>query len=282
MSQAKVMALLLKALKNVPNNNRITEGLSKRFSGYLMLDAKYVSVKGRSRKMAFIWVIDYYKHDILFSLLVPDETYTAYWNCLKFLKRINVPVRAIICDEHKAILQASQAVFPRARIQYCHTHILRNIQYQLDVRVSQEDRIFLKKIKGVFTSKKVVEYSRKATVMVRRYGGNPKYLAILADLDRKHEQLITYLIDRRCPRTTNLIEGYNSHLAQRLKAIKGFESYATAEMWLNAFTVLKRITPFTDCEGRFSRLNGESPLFQTVEDAGPVSKVYEYFGREFR
>ena len=81
MSQPKVMKLVLTALKNVSNSNRITEGLCRKFSGYLMLDAKYVAVKGRKRKMAFIWAIDYYKHDILFSLLVPDETYIAYWNC---------------------------------------------------------------------------------------------------------------------------------------------------------------------------------------------------------
>jgi transposase-like protein len=247
-----------------------------------MTDAKYVSVKGHKDKMAFIWFLDYYKHDILFSILVRRETYSAYWQGFKLLKRLDYPCKAVIADEHPAIHAAAKDNFPKARFQLCHTHILRNIRSSLDVRHDEYDKRFLMEVAAMFRSKLLPEYSRKATRLVRKYGDESKYLKILAELDRKHEQLVTYLVDKSCPRTSNLIECYNSHLDQRLRAIKGFESYRNAELWLNAYVVHRRITPFTDCSGRFKKLNGEAPLFFTVEDDGPRRKIQEYFGMDFR
>jgi hypothetical protein len=126
------------------------------------------------------------------------------------------------------------------------------------------DRAFFYDIKGIFASKKVPQYSKRAIRMLKRFSKNKKYLSILAELDRKHEMLITYLVDRSCPRTTNLIEGY-----------------ITANLWLNGFVVLKRITDFTNCEGRFKKLNGDCPLFQTIEEYGPIKKIQRNFGVPF-
>jgi hypothetical protein len=58
--------------------------------------------------MAFIWAVDYYKHDILFSGLYPSETYLAYENCFRFLRKIGFQAKAIICDEHVAIEKYSE------------------------------------------------------------------------------------------------------------------------------------------------------------------------------
>lgn len=134
----------------------------------------------------------------------------------------------------------------------------------------------------MFNSHSLKAYAERGKELIIRYHKQQKYIKILTDLDRKHKLVTTYIVDHRCPRTTNLIEGYNSHLAQRLKSIHGFESYGSANLWLNAFTLYKRITPFTDCKGIFKDMNSHAPLFYTVEDDGPRRKILKYFGVDFR
>lgn len=81
--------------------------------------------------------------------------------------------------------------------------------------------------------------------------------------------------EKRIPRTTNLIECFNSHLEGRLKSIKGFESITHARSWFNAYFIRRRLKPFTDCQGQFRFLNGKCSLevatqnkrkFQTLKE----------------
>jgi len=246
-----------------------------------MLDAKYIAVKGHHRKLASIWAVDYLTHDILYRSLVPEENYLAYSLCLKFLRKIGYPVKAVICDEHQAIIQSTCDIFPKAKIQICHTHVLRNIQKLLNVRYEHYDLLFFKDVQKLFKSNTLGEYSTQGRYLIEKHYKNPLHHRILIDIEQKHQYLTTYLEKQGCPRTNNLIEGYNSHLATRLKSMHGFESYESANIWLNAYTLYKRLTPFTDCRGKFRELNGNAPLFFTIEDDGPRRKILKYFGRDF-
>lgn len=62
------------------------------------------------------------------------------------------------------------------------------------------------------------------------------------------------------PRTTNLIEGLNSQLELRINSIKGFELDKTAYHYINAWTIKRRFTKFTDCKKKFKKLNKKNPL----------------------
>lgn len=232
--------------------------------------------------MASIWAVDYLKHDILYRSLVPEESYLAYSLCLKFLKKIGYQAKAVVCDEHQAIIKSTIDIFPKARIQICHTHVLRNIQKLLNIRYNQEDLVFFKDMQKLLSSKTLREYSVEGIELMKKHYKNPIHRRVLIDLEQKHEYLTTYLVIQGCPKTTNLIEGYNSHLAGRLKSMHGFESYESADMWLNAYTLHKRLTAFTDCKGKFKQLNGNAPLFFTTEDDGPRRKILENFGVDFR
>ena len=72
------------------------------------------------------------------------------------------------------------------------------------------------------------------------------------------------MYQKHIPRTTNLIESYNSHLEGRLKTIKGFESFTHADTWLNAYFLKRRLQPFTDCTKQFKALNGTCSLEHTL------------------
>lgn len=76
--------------------------------------------------------------------------------------------------------------------------------------------------------------------------------------------------DPHVPRTNNLIESYNSHLESRLKTLKGFKSFIHADNWLNAYFIHRRSKTFTDCEGKFKRLNGFCSLQKTMENLSSI------------
>ena len=79
----------------------------------------------------------------------------------------------------------------------------------------------------------------------------------------KRERLIAFAHhpDLDIPKTTNLIEGFNSTTLEiRLGSIRGFESEATAGNYMNALILKYRFHKFTDCKKKFKKLNGKSPL----------------------
>lgn len=63
------------------------------------------------------------------------------------------------------------------------------------------------------------------------------------------------------PRTTNLIEGWNSTTMElRISSIRGFKKEKNARDYINALILKYRFHKFTDCKGKFKNLNGKSPL----------------------
>lgn len=85
---------------------------------------------------------------------------------------------------------------------------------------------------------------------------------LLADFRDNQEYLLNYLKypHLNIPSTTNLLEGFNSQLELRLSSIRGFETEATAKNYINAWIIKRRFTKFTDCRGKFKKLNGKSPI----------------------
>lgn len=76
------------------------------------------------------------------------------------------------------------------------------------------------------------------------------------------------------PRTTNLIEGWNSTTMElRISSIRGFKKEQYARNYINAIILKYRFHKFTDCKGKFKILNRKSPL--------EIAKPLETFGFHF-
>lgn len=262
-------------MKRVPNTNHVTEIICKFFSGYLQVDAKYVSVRPHERKMAFIWAIDYYTHDIVWWTLAREENWESYYFLFKGLKGAGYQLRTLTCDDHKAIRQACYSVYGGgSNIQLCLTHYKRNIQKKLDIRHDQRDRLFMDSIKNLFTSPNGRIFHGRGKSMLRSYSDEKRYVSILSEIDLNLELLTTYQRYAKCPGTNNLIEGFNKHLAIRVRGLDGFKSYTSASLWLNSYVSWRRSTPFQNCRGRFKRLNGVTSLSQTA--GWDVPEIYMF------
>lgn len=76
------------------------------------------------------------------------------------------------------------------------------------------------------------------------------------------------------PRTTNLIEGWNSTTMElRISSIRGFKKERSARNYINAIILKYRFHKFTDCRKKFKNLNGNSPL--------QIAKPLNTFGFKF-
>ena len=83
------------------------------------------------------------------------------------------------------------------------------------------------------------------------------------DYYEKREWIIASILHPKLniPRTTNLIEGWNSTTMElRISSIRGFKKEKYARNYINAIILKYRFHKFKDCKGKFKHLNGKSPL----------------------
>jgi hypothetical protein len=261
----------------LPDNTRLTLDTCNRWSGILNVDGKHVAVKGYERKIPFIYCLDFLKHDIPVGVLAPSENGEAFLKLFRLLKTVGYPLKVVICDDTSALKPALFHYFSKARVQLCHTHYLENIRQVIRFRTEETYRHFFHSlVKHVFEEphndserdlglQHVWDTHAKDNLLLQ---------TILLDVEKRREELFCYQTIPRCPKTNNIIESFNSHLQGRLKTIKGFQTFRSADRWLNAWMLRRRTKPFTDCEAPFTHLNGKTSLSQTTKKGTSAPSLY--------
>jgi transposase-like protein len=267
LSHAQMHFRVQKEMDSLPENTWLTANHCERWSGRLVVDGKYIKVKGYKKKIPFIYGIDFLTHDIPVGILAPSENEHAYTKFFNLLKTCKYPLQIVITDEAGAIKQALKRIYPKARNQICHTHYLENIRQYLKVRTDDKYESFFFDLQYAFRSK---HHFQKRNALLRKirydYGRDVVVQALLIDIQRRNNELFAYSNRmKHCPHTTNIIESYNSHLEARLKSIKGFQSFHSAERWLNAWMLRRRTKAFTDCGEPFKHLNGKCSLEMSIK-----------------
>lgn len=261
-------------LKQLPLNDQLTKDLCdfSRFSRILILDGKYVAVKGFARKIPFIYGIDYLTHDIPLGDLFVSEDEASFSVFFTRLKQLGCRPKVVVADDRAGLKQALLKVFPQAKLQLCHTHYLENLRNLLKIRTEEKYQHFFHSLRlRVFRESKdefdVIEGLKYVTV--NHVGSNTLLQNIVTEIYQRKDDLFNYLQIKDCPNNTNLIELYNSHLNGRLKTIKGFQSFESARLWLNAYLIRRRTKPLTDCEPKFKHLNKHAPLALSIKKQAP-------------
>lgn len=236
----------------------------------MVIDGKYIAVKGFKKKIPFIYGIDYLTHDIPHGDLYTVEDERAFSIFFQALKDIGYEVKIVIADDRNGIKQALFKVFPFAKLQLCHGHFLENIRKALNTRTDDTYQHFFNSLKKhVFTDPKndseVSEGLRH--VSEKHAQGNKLLKSILLLINDRRKELYAYLQIPNAPNNTNLIELYNSHLNGRLKTIKGFSGFVSAQLWLNAYLIRRRVKPVTDCDTSFKHLNSFASLQMTIRES---------------
>ncbi len=250
-------------MDRLPENTWLSANYCNRWSGRLVVDGKYVKVKGYDQKIPFIYGIDYLTHDIPVGILAPSENEEAYYKFFVLLKTCKYPFQIVIADDNGAVRPALAKLYPSMRVQLCQNHYLENWRQALAIRTNDKYRDFFYGLNAVFDPK-LHHKAREAKLqyLYFRYGKYSSVVqTVLVDVAKRSNELFAFKYRlEHCPNTTNIIESFNSHLQGRLKSIKGFQSFRSAERWLNAWMIRRRTKPFTDCEEPFKHLNGKCSL----------------------
>jgi len=216
----------LDALKNLPHCADITRGYCTNYCGILVVDGKYIKVKGYERKIPVVYGIDYLTHDIPTYIFSPAENYHTLHAFFSSLRLLNYPLQAVVSDDNQNIYQAAQHVYPKSISQICHNHYKETIRASLSVRTDPTYVPFMKRIEELFVKRRSEgEFQTIAGRILHQYKDDPRCVSVLIDIQKRLPQLTAYMSQRNIPRTTNLIESYNSNIEGRLKTIKGFESF---------------------------------------------------------
>lgn len=269
LSPTRTYARVMKEFDGLPDNTEITKQFCTYSSGILIVDGKFVKVRGYAQKIPFIYGMDYLSHDIPVAQLSKAESSYAFDAFFEKLKSCNYPLKIVVADDRSSIDSSLKRHFPEALIQRCQGHYLENIRQVLHTRTDETHRHFFNSLKKhVFDEYKNQGHLNDALhhVLTERSSHDPLCQAIVMDIHRRQKELFAYKNIPDCPPNTNLIELYNSHLNGRLKTIKGFKSFHGAERWLNAYTLRRRTKNLTDCGPKFKHLNGTCSLKQVLKN----------------
>ena len=173
---------------------------------------------------------------------------------------MDYPLKIVVCDDTAAVDLALKRVYPKAKIQLCHNHYIENIRQYLLIRTEEKYQPFFYELTEAFNTKyhPKKREAKLAHITYKYARDNETVLGIMVDIEKRKDKLFNYKNVKKCPSTNNIIESYNSHLNGRLKTIKGFQSYRSAERWLNAWLVRRRTNILTDCGKPFKQLIGKS------------------------
>lgn len=268
-SAGTISSRIQKEMGGLPRNEWLSQIYCNQWGGILLVDGVYLKVKGYERAIPFIYGVDFLTHDIPFGILAPSENEEAFLKFFGLLRGIHYPLRLVVADEAPALKPALMRVFPSVGTQLCHVHVLRGIRGLLGKR----DEVFLSSVKHLLRTEDEKERSDLFIALLLCFHENELYREILLRLSSMGEYLFRYVSVRKekgvCPKTTNLIEGMNSHLKGRLKSVKGFESFTAAERWMNAYVMRRRFKAFTDCDEPFKHLNGHTSFETSKRYSAP-------------
>jgi len=281
LSEGAVHKILVAELDALPENSGLTHEYinQSKYSGILILDGKYIKVRGYERKIPLLWGIDYLTHDIPVMLLAPSENEEAFSKYFRLLKETGYVPKIVVVDDRAGITTALLRHFPNARVQLCHVHYLENMRQSLKIRTESTHLQLFLKVQEMMKTRDGALLKQKVAELILQYEHtNVVYTQTVLSIWGRRRELFAYLSFPECPNNTNLIELYNSHLNGRLKTVKGFKSFHSANRWLNAYVVRRRTKELTDCEGRFKHLNGKCSLEIAGKDEEKVRRLKERLG----
>jgi hypothetical protein len=253
-----------------------------RSSRVVGIDEKWVQVpekalrgSGRSkvpkpRRWMYVYLaVDVYTYDLLHIAIYARNTASSTRAFLLALKAKGYKPKVIVTDLRSEYGRAIPEVFPQTRHHECIFHALQWAHRQLKdiyganyVQTHPDGVQIKEQIDAIFQAKtRRTAKKRYAKVMALR----EKYVAQTPDVDSVFDSLVRHwpklvngIESTIIPRTNNATELVIRRFDQHYQGFCGFESLASARLFLAVFEKVYRFTPFT--QDAQPRIRGKCPL----------------------
>lgn len=283
-----IMGIIHRVCAQLPSTLEIAERFRPQWSGILTVDGKVVKVydtiierMDRSRlsddelhalhRQRWLVGVDHGTGDLPHHDLAEEEGRIEWVMYFRQLKAMGYPLRAVISDGNEDIPRAARFVYgPEIITQRCTRHFVEGLgtllppddeghraeRQRLEVLIEMIQRVIeADTIEAAaerlteLTAYRGTIRSRTATIIVNRFKESTD--ALCAHLS--HPEL-------KLPHTNNDAENLIRQLNARLKTIGRFMHHRYARSYCNAWALLRRFTPFTDCCKSRRDRNGKCPL----------------------
>lgn len=270
-SSMKAWRICEEGLMRLPNNNQFTFNYCSRFSNTFVFDGKYFNVASDKYDWVLLWGFDYFRHDIPVFILSPSEGYQAWSKFFFHFRLLKHHPQLMVVDDNYNLKLAARKHFPAVKIQTCYNHFKENIRRDLHIRSDKTNqyRDFMNRIESILNSSNKLSddtFNHWMFCLYRDYKQDPICLSILTNIEKYKQELLAYRNIPQAPLTSNLIEGFNSHLEGRLQKLRSFQTVKYARLWFNGYVLKRRFTKFTDCSPKFRYLNGKRGVDLTKKE----------------
>lgn len=179
------------SIKNLPHNNDLTKKYCNRFCGIMVVDGKFIKVKGYERKIPLLWGLDYLSHDIPVYRFAPSENYQAWLKYFGYLKSIKYPMKMVVCDDNENIKKAAEYIFPNVLIQMCHNHFIENIRRDLRVRTDPTYQQFVQELKDQLFKRKIMitTFRKRSYKLFEKYAKDDIAVKVLLKINEHTKEL---------------------------------------------------------------------------------------------
>lgn len=253
MSQSSLQRLFNNYLANPPQNL-----VRSKNHVHLLIDGTYFS-----NGLCLILYYDKYLQFVQLYRHTDKEKYKEIKEDLENLKKMRVDVYSVTCDGHKSIIKSVEKVYPNAIIQRCVVHVKRQsgswIGKYPKLQYSKELLQFIRPITRLNTIEEINKWlisfnewhrSNEAFIneqTINELSGRMWYKhknlrASCSHIINAIPHLFAYINDPEIPKTTNELEGYFTHLKEKLTLHKGlrFDKRKNFIKWYIYFKNQKR------------------------------------------
>lgn len=189
----------------------------------MWLDAIHYKVRHNGqiehRAVYCVLALDCYGYKQLLGLYVSENEGAKFWlSVLTDLQNRGVEDVLIACiDNLKGFAEAIESIYPKAEVQLCVVHQIRN---SLRYITSEDQKPFLKDLKKVYQAKNKESAAFNLDELEKKWGD--KYPVVILSWRNNWERLSQYFKFgkhiRRIIYTTNTVEGFNRQLRKVTKA----------------------------------------------------------------
>lgn len=259
----------LSSLPHLADFNRI---YCDRWQGVALVDGKYIGVKGYAKEIPILWMLDYRTHMPVTFRVYPSESIQGYRQLFVSARDCGYPLKLVVCDDQSSIWTACQEIFPRSSCQLCRVHFKRSLAQQLmdakpDWNCHQQ---FYNSVQRKLLQDKIPKrvFNKRAHDLLTYYQDidDELHASFLVEIAQMQDKLQGHLGFKKAPVTTNMIEGFNAQIEDKVINMDNFSNLEHARLWTNGFFLNRALTPLRDCRVPFKRMNGRSPLEFALRD----------------
>lgn len=286
-SKNTVLKIIHRVTSHLPDSAAVQKKFLPRWSGILIMDGKVVRVYDKlstklkrsslsedelrwMNKMRWLCGIDHGTGDLPHYALASSESRIDLVMYFQALKEMKYPLIVVVCDGNPEIPHAAQFVFGnQVVIQRCTRHFLEDLRRLLpteedDPKEREHLMRLIERIKSIIEARSIEDMLKWFSELKREcetYRSPIAKQMLKMFLDIK-ENLCAHLLhpELGLPHTSNDIENLFKQLNLRLRSLGRFFHQMYARDYLNAWALLRRFTPFTDCKGGRRHRNGKAPL----------------------